>query len=135
MIEALITLLMAQPAISTLAKTGYPSVLGRGYALPAFVAHEYGGLKPLDTNGPTGQEETRAQFDCYGSDADSARAVADAIAKFLIGYTGVLSNGARVQIANLENEFDMPFVHSATATGPMYRSVLQVRLEHTAPTS
>jgi hypothetical protein len=125
MIDALIQLLSGVSA--PLEETNLP----RGYTLPAVVWHVFSAAPDYDLQGLDGTATTQIQFDCYGVDGPSARALADEIKAVLVSFTGDLSDGTNVQASYLDREMAMPYVPGVTPS-PTHRVLLQFRVVHTA---
>lgn len=70
--------------------------MGQGQPLPFVVMYVVSGVTDYTYAGPSGYVETRVQFDCRGTTAAEARAVANALSDRLSGFSGLFS-GFRFQ--------------------------------------
>lgn len=128
-LAALVTLLQNDAGVSALVSGSiYLSELPRGYTLPAICAHRYNGTQEYGVSGPVGVREDQVQFDIYGPDATTAQQVSEAVRHVLDAFTGVLSDGTKVQACYMERDMDMPFMTHADTKGIANRSVLGYRI-------
>lgn len=70
--------------------------LPQGSAQPSIVMYVVSGVTDYTMSGESGYVMTRVQFDCRGTTAASARAVAEALKDRLSGFRGVFQ-GYRIQ--------------------------------------
>jgi hypothetical protein len=93
--EALVTLLLASPAVTELIGEGaasrlYWDVIAQGKASPAVVLYKISGIPDHSHRGPSGLVQSRVQVDCRDRTRAGALAVARAIESLLDGYAGIV---------------------------------------------
>lgn len=130
LVEGLYSLIVGDPVVSAIlnarpfprgaVKTSglFPMQMPEGDPLPAIVYQEIFGEGTMTQDGPDPLQYSRMQFDVYGENYKSCKALARALRQLLEGTTGALADGTLLFSAERVSEIDTfeesPFVFRTT---------------------
>jgi hypothetical protein len=104
----------------------YLDTLPRGFAFPAVVVHQYGGLQENDMKASNGVREDQVQVDIYAASAAALRRLVVTARTSLSVYSGTLTDpdSTVVQLCQLERSMAMQWVQRADQSGIGFRWLL-----------
>ena len=104
---AIYALLTADLTLTALVGTRItPVIVPQRSAMPAVTFAQVAGARTHSVDGPTGQVNSRWQFNCWASNTRSPRAVADALRQAIDGYSGT-TGGVIFQSIQSQTENDI----------------------------
>jgi hypothetical protein len=85
----------------------YPMKLPQGWTLPAITYQRISGDRAAKYAGASGRARPRFQIDCWASDYDGVKDLADKVRKCLDGYKGDINTENNVGGIHLEGDRDI----------------------------